>query len=572
MDFRLFTRSKKGAVPEVSAAPAATLVAIIGVAIVLYIVLIPPEARQEILGDAPYSTVPGQTSPSQEIVERDLINRTLVLENIGEVDYIKQTEIEHNIPAMNLYTKTEGSLIKDVASLYIKNTLFSEEFKSVEFQIKYVENSENILLNFLVKDGSGRLIITLNGFEIFNQEIETINIKPIEISKDILKNNNVLEFKVENPGFLFWKVNEYSLEKVTVTGDLTDVSKREASGLFYVEHEEKQNSEKATLNFYPDCDVRNVGRLSVSLNQRQIYTGIPDCNILNKQDFPSEYLAVGNNVLNLFAESGDYYVDNIKVDVELKEPDTYIYYFNMDESYFNALTEKDPVCGDVDNICPDDCDADLDKDCCFEASSKNFWCDIATSETDDRCVGAVTFDRCKLCSSGYEDEDGDIAPACKNLCGDDNDGICPIGCTDFADKDCCHLRPTNYWCDDVPKETGVQGVCKKTVSQDECGYCPDGYKNKAGESPGCPIDKKFEVEDYSLKSKYDVDLTLKFVHDNDNKKGELVINNNKFYFDTKDDSYTRKLDQFVEPNFNSIQIIPKSSMDIVELEVKLKER
>ncbi|MEA3430999.1 MAG: hypothetical protein U9R08_07030 [Nanoarchaeota archaeon] len=573
MDFRIFARGKKGEVaPEISASAAATLIAIIGISIVLYIVLIPPEARQEILGDKPYTALPGQESLSNEIVERELINKTLVLENIGEVDYIKQSEIEHSIPAMNLYTRTAGSAIREVNSLYMKNTLFSEEFKSIEFQLKDVHNTENVLLNFLVKEGSGRLIIKLNGFEIFNNEIDTINIRPIEISKDILRNDNVLDFEVENPSFLFWKVNEYSLEKITVTGDLTDVSKREASGLFYVEPEEKSNAEKVTLNFYPDCDVRKVGRIKVSLNQREIYTGIPDCNMLNKQEFPPEYLVTGNNVVSMFAESGDYYVDNIKVDVELEEPDNYIFYFNLDEDYFNALTSKDPICGEVDNICPDDCDADLDKDCCFEASSKNFWCDIATSETDDRCVGVVTYDRCKLCSSGYEEKDGDIAKSCKNLCGDDKDGICPIGCTNYVDKDCCHTKSTNYWCEDVPRETGVQGVCRDTVSQDECEYCPEGYKNKNGESPGCPSKSDTEIEDYKLKSKYDVDLNLKFVHDNEEKEGELIINSHKFFFDTRDNLYSRQLDQFLEPNFNSIQLIPKSSLNIVELEVKLKER
>ena len=573
MDFRLFTRGKKGdVIPEVGATGAATLVAIIGISIVLYIVLIPPEARQELLSDKPYSVLPGQENPSQEIVERELINKTLVLENIGEVDYVKQRDIEHNIPAVNLYTRTGGSLIKEVNSLYVKNTLFSEELKSVDFSLKDVSNTENVLLNFLVKQGVGRLIIKLNGFEIFNNEISTINIKPIQISKDILRNDNALEFAVESPGFLFWKVNEYNIEKISVTGDVTDISKREASGIFHVEPEEKTNVEKAVLEFYPDCDVKKAGRLTVSLNNREIYTGVPDCNFLNKQEFPESLLESGSNVVSLFAESGDYYVDNIKVKVDLEEPENFIYYFNLDEDFFNEIGDKDPVCGDVDNICPDDCDADLDKDCCFEASNKNMWCDIVTREADDRCVGAVTFDRCSLCPSGYEEKDGDIAPNCKGLCGDDKDGVCQIGCTNDADEDCCHLRTTNFWCEDVPKETGVQGVCRDTVSRDECDYCPDGYKNKKGESPGCPVESDNEIEDYKLKSKYDIDLSLKFIPNNENKKGELMINDHKFYFDTRDDGYARELDQFVEPNFNAIQLIPKSSMDIVELEVKLKER
>lgn len=568
MDFKLFTRCKKG-VTEVSAAPAATLVAIIGISIVLYIILIPPEARQELLGDQSYSPfLPDQKTGSENY---DVgINKTLILENIGEVAYIKQRDIEHNIPAVNLYTKTAGSIIKEVNSLALKNALFSEEFKSIEFSLKDVKNTENVLLNFLAREGSGRLIIRLNGFEIFNNEISTINIRPIQLNKDLLRDYNLIEFEVESPGFLFWKVNRYTLEKITVTGDVTDISKREATGLFYIEPDEKDNAEKATFEFYPDCDVKKVGRFTVSLNQRPIYTGIPDCNVLNRQDFTPSYLETGNNIITLFAESGDYYVDNMKVDVQLKEPENYIYYFNLDEDNFNKIAAE-PLCGDVDNICPDDCDPDIDRDCCFEASKKNFWCDISPSETDDRCVGSVTFDRCKLCSSGYEDKDGTIADSCKNLCGDDKDGVCPIGCTSYADKDCCHLRSANYWCDDVPKETGVQGVCKETISQDECSYCD--YKNKAKESPGCTKETKFEdIEDYMLKSKYNVEMKLEFAQGDEPNKGEIIINDNKIFFDTNDNEYARNLDLFVEPNFNAIHIIPKSSMNIIQLEVKLKER
>ena len=58
----------------------------------------------------------------------------------------------------------------------------------------------------------------------------------------------------------------------------------------------------------------------------------------------------------------------------------------------------------------------------------------------------------------------------------------------------------------------------------------------------------------------------------DFKKGEIVVNDHKFFFDSRDNVYERSLDNFVEPNFNAIHIIPKSSMNIVQLEVKLKER
>jgi len=564
-------RKKGAAVPEVSAAGAAALVGVIGMAIVLYIILIPPEARQELLGDKPYSYLPGQSSPSNEIVESGF-NKTLVLENIGEVDYIKQREIEHPIPALNLYTTTSGSLIKEENSLYVKNTLFSREFKTVDFLVKELDNTENVLLNFLVKESNGRLIIKLNGNEILNNEITTTNIQPIKLRSELLKESNVLEFEVESPKFMFWRVNEYSIEKLTITGDVTDITKREAKSTFFVEPEEMSSAEKAVIEFYPDCNKKKVGKLSVSLNRREVFNAIPDCNILNKQIFPVSMLENGNNIIQFFAESGDYYIDNIKISVDLKEPDNYIYYFNMDEKYFNEIGDEEPLCGESDGICPDDCDADLDKDCCFEASSKNYWCDAIPNEIDDRCVSSVSFDRCQLCSSGYEDEDNEPAEECENLCGDDEDGICPIGCNKYDDKDCCFLSSKNYWCDDVPKGLGIQGVCLSGVSKDQCNYCESGYEDRYGDEPDCDSKKTSDEVTYDLKSKYGAYLKIEFVPDNEIKQGEIVINDNKIYFDTREDDYERQIDTFLRPDYNVVQLIPKSSMNVVQFEVKLKER
>lgn len=557
-------KSKKGQV-EHTAGPAAVLVAVIGLAIVLYIILVPPDVRRTILEEG---TLPGDTvikTPTDERVDSGL-NRSLLDVNIGDVSYVKQEEVLHTLPSVYLYTKTEGSVIEEVTSLYVKSSIFSAESKKMSFKIEDLDNTENVLLNFLVKSHEGRLMIKLNDYEVYNREITTPNIEPIILNKDLLKNENVLEFTVESPGYAFWSVNEYELEKIVVVGDVTDVSKSRSTSQFYIEMDEYKNAEKARLEIYPDCNIRTVGKLRLSMNGNVIKDAVPDCNYVNRMEFPVQYLNSGINYLDLFAESGTYYVDQIRLRVDLEETKDYIYYFELDEDYFYKVGDKEPICGEVDSVCPDNCDEDEDKDCCFEASRDNFWCDNEPAELDDRCVSYVGTGRCDRCASGYEDYDGEPVEACKRLCGDDADGICPLGCGIYYDKDCCFERAT-YWCEDVPL-TGLESTCEEGVDREECDDCSDGYEDKDGKKVSCPAAEDEEDFRYELRKKYDVELKIKFVNGNE-KEGDILVNNHLIRFATDDEEYKRDISNLVEEGHNSIKLMPKSSMHIRSLSVSI---
>ena len=67
------------------------------------------------------------------------------------------------------------------------------------------------------------------------------------------------------------------------------------------------------------------------------------------------------------------------------------------------------LCGDdTDNKCPEGCSKYYDKDCCFEDSPENFWCDDLPKFGLPKCKDSVTVDECRACSSGWTSKSSDF--------------------------------------------------------------------------------------------------------------------------------------------------------------------
>lgn len=554
-------RNKRG---QETGAQAAFLIALIGVLIVFYILFLPPSARRELLESGSVTPTGGP--------ESGLINpgeqKSLLTEQPGRVSYRSQDIIEHNMGSVNLYTKTEGSAIQEKNSLFAERSVFTDRPDNMTFTIDDPSNAKNILLNFIVAKGEGILSVRLNGNMVFSKQVTTTNIEPIKLLN--VMRNNILEFEVSSPGLAFWKRNQYILEKILVTADVTDITKQESKVRFIVTEEELENIETISLEYMPECKPASVGKLMIKMNDREIFNGIPDCGALNKAEFLPSRIEEGENEVTFSAVEGAYLIDRIKIKSRLKESRNPVYYFEIDKAYFRSYyaTGKER-CGEVDGLCPSGCDADEDIDCCFQESRDNFWCDVETDEEDDRCVAHVSSSLCARCSSVYEDVYGDAAEACEGLCGDDKDDKCPAGCNINYDKDCC-WKEDSYWCDDVPI-AGISSVCEKAVSATECDDCPKGYEHETEGTPDCEYKdaRDYRTEETSLRSGVDVVLNLKFA-DTENKAAEIVINGRTFILDTNEAEWSRKINDYVESGQNSIKIVPKKSMDIRDLEVSIE--
>ena len=216
------------------ASNAAAFIAILMILIILYILMLPPDIRTELLGDK-NSLISNGTSDGANA-------NVLLKQNVGRVNYVNTNEKTYNIPATRISSPTSGQVIKSVPSISISHALFDKE--KAQYDISFTINKQgtnNVLLSFGVQDHNGPISIVLNGKEIFDGEISATNPKPITLSKDDLSDSNTLSFIVPSPGWAFWSLNTYSLQNIQITGDMTDYSTSTATQNFIISQADKDN-------------------------------------------------------------------------------------------------------------------------------------------------------------------------------------------------------------------------------------------------------------------------------------------------------------------------------------------
>jgi len=383
----------------------------------------------------------------------------------------------------------------------------------------------------------------------------------------MLSQENNLEFSVSSVGWRFWETNEYSFENVKIIADVADTSRQASLNTFFVTEEQGENIEKARLEFHPDCKVNQVGKLTINLNDRTVFSGIPDCGTLNFVEFTPNMIYIGKNKIDFSTDQGSYLVDLISVELKFEDSTIPVYYFETDSSLFNLIydTPDNAKCGEIDGICPEPCNEDNDYDCCMTEYTTPSWCVAVTANEDDKCVGVVTKDNVGRCPTNYIGKDKRVSDEGEDLCGDNKDGKCPAGCSIDMDEDCCFdMSGDQYWCDMLPTN-GLNYRCMNSVSMGQCDICPVGYKSE-GEEPICSPSRA-GLENEELKSEYSVILSMAFTEDYSRKGADIYINGHLTRLETNGVLYQRDISQFVEPGSNSIEIVPFSNLNIRELAV-----
>ena len=550
-----------------SAAGAAGLIALIAVFIVLYLLLLPPHERANLLGDTPSGSSSSKTTNYQGAPFT--INKISLSVSPGRIDYLKFDSYEHPLASVNLFTTTSASILATEESLYVKNGVFDVLSRNVTFRVEDIEYTDNILLSASTKTAQGMLRIFFNGNMIYEGFADPFPV--IKMDKKSLQPNNIISLEVTPVGWKFWTTNEYLLNNVQVTADITDVSEQASKMSFIVTDTEKFNMEKAQLKFFPDCNPTSVGKLSVFINNQNVYSGIPDCTQANMVDLSPDMISAGTNYVTFKTDKGYYSIFQIKVNTDLKKQTYPLYYFEIDERLFVGEGEDDEeLCGEIDGVCPTNCDEDLDRDCCFETGSK-YWCDVVPNEDGDRCVSVVTTDICDRCITGYEDKSNNAPEACEDRCGDDGDNSCPEGCSKYYDEDCCFEESEdNYWCNDVPVY-GLSDTCKHSMTSSQCKDCPSNYKTKSGSSYSC--EDKNELDIKALREDFKAELVMRFIDDSEKKATNVYVNGHKFYVNTFKSEYSKDITGFIEPGSNAVKIEPDvTSIDIIELKIEVKPR
>ena len=200
---------------------AAVLVAVIAGLIILYILFLPEKEREDLLENKNKTGQDGTTGNGNEEVV------PLLKEFPGRLDTVSGIT-DKTVPNIFLFERTDAKELEKINPFMVRNGWFDKKSNTASFSIEDLENTDNVILAFNAKKHNGILTIKLNDAIIYENEIETETVAPIKLNRNLLKDQNVLEFSVSSVGIKFWKTNEYSLEDVRVIGDITDRSKQES--------------------------------------------------------------------------------------------------------------------------------------------------------------------------------------------------------------------------------------------------------------------------------------------------------------------------------------------------------
>ena len=307
---------------------AAILVAIIAGLIILYIIFLPTSEREKVIEQKT------SAKPSEQP------SNILLRVSPGALSASKELEDEKSIPNVFLVETTNAKELERINPFIVRNGLFDKKIRKIDFVLEDPDNTDNALLTFTTKKRKGILMIKLNGVIIFENELESNMIDPVNLDKKLLQKTNSLEFSVSSVGLKFWTTNEYSLENIKIIGDITDTSRQESSNIFTISGSEFSSLDSAVLKFIPYCgNVNDLGTLDIFVNNKKLFSSVPACDRPYSQSIPKSALNEDENNIVFKTGRGSYSIEQIRVSLEFKEPVVKTYTFEIDSKTFQQVRD-----------------------------------------------------------------------------------------------------------------------------------------------------------------------------------------------------------------------------------------
>ncbi len=318
-------RFKKGQVSEGKFV--ASLIFLIGFAIVLYVLFIPPADRQQLLSgsnDSDFGIGSGRIE--------------LLSESPGFISPNRAFGVVHQLPSVNIFVKKEPKVLNLAQSLNVKRGWFSKSFPMTSFEMTD-SDLKKVTLVFSVSQPEGELRILLNGNTFFAQEVSP-GLKVIEIPLNLIQSRNTLEFEVSSPGIAFWATNQYVLSDVTLKEEFERIHAEE-SRQFSVTSEEKSNLQSAHLSYFQFCNLalpEQTAALKIYLNDESVFSGLIRC-ISTQQtiDLDKSKLVSGLNTLRFILEQGDFTFNEVKVETDSKQLQNPTYLFSLSKEQMDDI-------------------------------------------------------------------------------------------------------------------------------------------------------------------------------------------------------------------------------------------
>lgn len=285
----------------------AGLIFLVIIFILLYVLIMPPCDRCELLG--------GDCDDNCDIDDFNSEGEELLDVEPGQVSSFGLNESRKDLDDVNLFFDPNPYTKRLATSVDVSASWFGGSDKSLSFDVEDLDNIESASLLLDVLDSRGKLIIELNGHEIFSSKIDSPKLEIVKLPLAYLKEKNHLKMYTDAPSLAFWSKNFYDITDVVFKLEFNKVNSK-AARYFTLSKIEKDNLLGSSLEFFIYCEegVEGFSSFKIYLNDESVLNELLECEGKEKLvALNRDYLEKGPNQLIFIIDSGKYILGQINV-------------------------------------------------------------------------------------------------------------------------------------------------------------------------------------------------------------------------------------------------------------------
>ncbi|MBS3108231.1 hypothetical protein J4468_04980 [Candidatus Woesearchaeota archaeon] len=316
---------------ETNEATIAAFIILMGLFIIIYLLLIPQSARDELLGP---DSDNGTSSEGTSSIGAVLLNTVP-----GKLSPYTTNKFEHKLTPINLFSRLDTATDILSQSSSVRKNVFTDENQILKFTIDNYEEMETINLYFFVADHKGNLKITFNNNLIFSGSPK-VSSQIVSIPKSALKKSNELIFSVDSPGWKFWSTNYYDLEDINIVKKSIEEN-RATQRTFTISQSEFDTLDGAKLDYFVYCNKDLDGTLKIFLNSQLLFSDVVFCSVDQPaQDISNGLLRSGSNTLRFEVDKGDYRIEQIILETDTETKSYPVFSFSVDDDIYDDVSNN----------------------------------------------------------------------------------------------------------------------------------------------------------------------------------------------------------------------------------------
>lgn len=229
----------------------------------------------------------------------------------------------YSLSDVKLFKRDSLEIATVFDEILTQKSWFSSASAKTDFMVQ--KGGVDVKLFIVINDARGGLKVKINGRKVSKLKGEGVH--QVSIPLGLLKDKNVVELKSTTPFLPLW-VNKHRIGKVSLREEYKITNNRDSRVVEIDQNLDLVN--RAILRFNTNCF--SDANLSVAVNGEEIFDGRL-CNGFEKNII--DLLEEKNDIV--FTSEGNYVLEDLSVDIGVKQNSWLTYYFDVPENKLDKL-------------------------------------------------------------------------------------------------------------------------------------------------------------------------------------------------------------------------------------------